>query len=400
VADEPTTFESIVDWPWTNGANLTIMGTYLDFCATTPVDPRVSEVVRHYMEVEFGNAGSRTHLYGQHAAAAVEEARALVAASASAKADEVFFTSGATEANNLAILGLGRHAEESGRRHCLALAIEHKAVLEPLHALAQACDIEVELVPVSDTGWVDPDDLAARLRPDTLMVSTMHANNETGVLQPLDEIGAVLDGHPAFWHVDAAQAFGKVDLKVERIDLVSVSGHKIFGPMGIGALVARRRGYQRPPLSPLMYGGGQERGMRPGTVPVPLVAGLGEACRLASSERAKRAAACQDERDRLVSAFERLEPLYNGDQAHVLPHVANLSVPGLDAEAAMMLLRDLVAISNGSACTSSTYEPSHVLTAMGLDGERAIGALRISWSHESVDVDWQAVVERLADALR
>lgn len=376
------------------------MATYLDFCATTPVDPRVSEVVRYFMEEEFGNAGSRTHLYGQHAATAVEEARSNIAASASARADEVFFTSGATEANNLAILGLGPYAEETGRRHCLALAIEHKAVLEPLQALSHGRDVEVELIPVSERGWVDPDDIAARLRPDTLLVSTMHANNETGVLQPLHEIGSVLEGHPAFWHVDAAQTFGKIELGVDRIDLVSLSGHKLFGPMGVGALVARRRGYQRPPLSPLMYGGGQERGIRPGTVPVPLVAGLGEACRLASLERDKRVASCQDERDRLVAAFKRLEPLYNGDQAHVLPHVVNLSVPGLDAEAAMMILRDLVAISNGSACTSSTYEPSHVLTAMGLDEERCMGALRISWSHESVDVDWQAVADRLADALR
>lgn len=376
------------------------MPIYLDFCATTPVDPRVVEVVRHYMEDEFGNAGSRTHLYGQRAATAVEEARSLVAAGASAKADEVFFTSGATEANNLAILGLAKHAEETGRRHCLALAIEHKAVLEPLQALAYACNVEVELVPVSDRGWVDPDDIASRLRPDTLLVSTMHANNETGVLQPLNEISAALDGHPAYWHVDAAQTFGKVPVTAERIDLVSLSGHKLFGPMGIGALVARRRGYQRPPLTPLMHGGGQERGLRPGTVPVPLVAALGEACRLATLDRDKRAAACADERDRLIGAFEQLEPLYNGDQEFVLPHVVNLSVPGLDAEAAIMLLRDQVAISNGSACTSSTYEPSHVLTAMGLDAERTMGALRISWSHTSVDVEWQAIVERLIDSLR
>lgn len=376
------------------------MAIYLDFCATTPVDPRVSAVVRHYMEDEFGNAGSRTHQFGHHAATAVEEARRVVAACASAKTDEVFFTSGATEANNLAILGLRRHAEETGRRHCLALAIEHKAVLEPMQALTYACDVEVELVPVSDSGWVDPDDIASRLRPDTLLVSTMHANNETGVLQPLDEIGSVLDGHPAYWHVDAAQTFGKVELTAERIDLVSVSGHKLYGPMGIGALVARRRGYQRPPLGPLMYGGGQERGLRPGTVPVPLVAGLGEACRLAAVERGERDSSCQAERDRLASAFEQLEPLFNGDQERVLPHVVNLSVPGLDAEAAMMVLRDLVAISNGSACTSSTYEPSHVLTAMGLDEERAMGALRISWSHKSVDVEWRAIVERLVDSLR
>ena len=377
------------------------MGAYLDFCATTPVDARVSSVVQHYMETEFGNAGSRTHEYGMMAARAVEEARSQVAEGCGAKPEEVLFTSGATEANNLALLGLGLHAQGTGCRHALALAIEHKAVLEPLEALAKAQGVEVEHVPVGECGWVEPDEVSKRLRPDTYVVSTMHANNETGVVQPLSDIADVLRDHPAFWHVDAAQSFGKCDgLAEERIDLISMSGHKLYGPMGVGALIARRRGYQSPPLTPLMFGGGQERGMRPGTVPVPLVAGLGEACRLALSERDKRSSACAAERSRAVGALEVLEPIFNGDQDRVLPHVMNLSIPGLDAEAAMMILRDLVAISNGSACTSSSYEPSHVLTAMGIPPERAARAIRISWSHDPVIVDWVEVAERLAAALR
>ena len=207
--------------------------------------------------------------------------------------------------------------------------------------------------------------------------------------------------HPAYWHVDAAQTFGKIGgLAEERIDLISVSGHKLFGPMGVGALVARRRGYERPPLTPLMFGGGQERGLRPGTVPVPLVAGLGEACRLALSEQEKRSSACVAERSRVTRAFESLEPICNGDQERMLPHVMNLSIPRLDAEAAMMILRDLVAISNGSACTSSSYEPSHVLSAMGLTPDRSSGALRVSWSHDPVRVDWVEVADRLSNALR
>lgn len=377
------------------------VGAYLDFCATTPVDSRVSAMVRHYMETDFGNAGSRSHEYGVTAARAVEEARSHTAAVCEAKTDEVVFTSGATEANNLALLGLASHAHATGRLHALALAIEHKAVLEPLQSLEVTHNIEVELVPVTERGWVDPDDIADRLRPDTFVVSTMHANNETGVVQPLGEIADTLGDHPAYWHVDAAQSYAKTGgLAHKRIDLISMSGHKLYGPMGVGALIARRRGYARCPLQPLMFGGGQERGLRPGTVPVPLVAGLGEACRLATAEQDCRSSACAAQRDRVISAFEALEPIYNGDQRRVLPHVMNLSIPGLDAEAAMMILRDVVAVSNGSACTSSSYEPSHVLTAMDLEPRRAEGALRISWSHTPVDVDWAEVTSRLTAALR
>ena len=376
-------------------------GTYLDFCATTPVDPRVSAVALHYMEADFGNAGSRTHEYGLEAARAVEVARSHLADVCEAQSDEVVFTSGATEANNLAVLGLAAHAQSTGRLHALALAIEHKAVLEPLEALADAHGINVELIQVSDQGWVDPAEIADRLRSDTFLVSTMHANNETGVMQPLAEIADQLGDHPAYWHVDAAQTYAKTaGLSNKRIDLISMSGHKLYGPMGVGALIARRRGYERPPLRPLMFGGGQERGLRPGTVPVPLVAALGEACRLAWLERDERSLACAAERRKVAAAFETLDAVCNGDQQQVLPHVLNLSIPGLDAEAAMMILRDLVAVSNGSACTSSSYEPSHVLAAMGLAPQRAEGALRISWSHEPVRVDWTEVTDRLVTALR
>ncbi len=377
------------------------MAAYLDFCATTPVDARVSAVVCHYMETEFGNAGSRTHEFGHAAARAVEEARSHVAAVCDARPDEVVFTSGATEANNLALLGLAAHAESSGQLHALALAIEHKAILEPLQALADTHNAEVELIPVSQSGWVDPSEISDRLRSDTFLVATMHANNETGIVQPIAEIADVLRDHPAYWHVDAAQTYAKINgLSNERIDLLSMSGHKLYGPMGVGALITRRRGYQRPPLRPLMFGGGQERGLRPGTVPVPLVAGLGEACRLAKAEQSKRLSACAAQRFKVTDAFESLDAVFNGDQQRALTHVTNLSIPGLDAEAAMMILRDIVAVSNGSACTSSTYEPSHVLAAMGLTPQRVGGSLRISWSHEPASVNWEEVVSLLTAALR
>lgn len=374
-----------------------MLAAYLDNNATTPVDPQVAEVVSRFLTEDYGNAGSRTHSFGATAAKAVEEARASVAAVVGARPDEVIFTSGATEANNLALLGLADSAETSGKRHIVTTSVEHKAVLEPLEHLVKRHGFEVSFLPVDHRGWATADALAASLRPDTLLVSTMHVNNETGVELPLEAYAEVLSGHPAWWHVDGAQGFGKrlEALRLDRVDLISVSGHKVFGPKGIGALLARRRGYERPPISPLMFGGGQERGLRPGTLPVALIAGLGEAARLALAEHEWRVDRCRAFRDDLLAAIGGLDYWANGDQERVLPHVINISVRGIDAEAAIVATRDLVAISNGSACTSSSYEPSHVLTAMGLEPDRIGGALRISWSHLSPEVDWSQFADRL-----
>lgn len=369
---------------------------YLDCNATTPVDPRVSEFVRHFLDAEFGNAGSRTHEYGLTAKRAVQRAREDVAAVVDAKPDEVVFTSGATESTNLAILGLARAAEASGRRHIITTAIEHKAVLEPVGELGRL-GFEIALLPSSTGGWVDPDSLKAALRPDTWLVSIMHVNNETGVIQPLNELAAQVADHPAYFHVDAAQGFGKdlTPLRNRRIDLISASGHKIFAPKGVGALIARRRKYSRPPLTPLCFGGGQERGLRPGTLPVALIAGFGLAARLACAESSARLEYCRQFRQALVDAIDPLEPCYNGDTDRVLPSVVNVSFPGLDSEALMVALKNLIAISNGSACTSSSYEPSHVLRAMGCTSEQIQGAIRISWCHMTPSVDWEHVVREI-----
>jgi len=221
-------------------------------------------------------------------------------------------------------------------------------------------------------------------------------------VQPIAEIAALLEATDVRFHVDAAQAFGKKPelLSHPRIDLISVSGHKIYGPKGIGALVARRRGYQRTPLHPLTYGGGQERGLRPGTLPVPLIAGLGEAARLSIRDHEARARRVTSIRAAMLEAVEPLAPHFNGDQSRTLAHAASFSVPGVDSEAAMVALKDTVAISNGSACTSQNYEPSHVLVAMGLPDEVVRGALRLSWCHLTPDVPWNEVVDRLADLKR
>jgi len=366
---------------------------YLDCNATTPIDPRVLDEVVHYLAVEFGNPGSTSHEYGQRAKRAVERAREAVAAVVAAERDEVIFTSGATESNNLAILGLAAHGERTGRKHIVSTQIEHKAVLEPLAYLAGQ-GFDVTLVPPNRGGWVEPAAVRAALRSDTLLVSVMHVNNETGVIQPLDEIAEALADHPAYFHTDAAQGFGKEMrlLRNQRIDLISVSGHKIYAPKGIGALIARRREFKRPPLTPLMYGGGQERGLRPGTLPVPLIVGVGKACELALAEHEFRAEACRKFKQQLLTALADLKPVINGDLERMLPHVVNLSFPGLDSDAVMLALKELAALSNGSACTSASYEPSHVLRAMHLGDETVRGALRWSWCHLTPQIDWESLV--------
>jgi cysteine desulfurase len=373
---------------------------YLDYNATTPVDGRVAQEVLLYMAQEFGNAGSRTHTFGQIAKQRVNRAREEVAAIVAGRPDEIIFTSGATESDNLAILGLADYGESTGRKHIISTQIEHKAVLEPLHVL-QTRGFDVDLLAPTEGGWVRAEDVHAALRPDTLLVSVMAVNNETGVIQPLQEIAETLAGHQAFFHVDAAQAVGKLGepLRDQRIDLMSISGHKICAPKGIGALLTRRRHYNRPPLKPLMYGGGQERGLRPGTLPVSLIAGLGLASRLAVEEQEDHVAACQAIRGQLLAALSPLGLVFNADPDRTVASTLNFSIPGVDAEAAIVALKDVAAVSNGSACTSETREPSHVLTAAGLSTERIDGALRLSWGPGSREVPAELIAERLASLM-
>jgi cysteine desulfurase len=373
---------------------------YLDYNSTAPVDPRVAEEVMTYMAFEFGNAGSRTHSYGQRAKERVKQARGELAAVVAAQLDEVIFTSGATESDNLAILGLAAHGEASGKRHIISTQIEHKAVLEPLEIL-RARGFEVELLSPNQGGWVAPEAVAAALRPDTLMVSVMAVNNETGVIQPLQEIADLLHGHDAYFHVDAAQAFGKLiePLRNARIDLLAVSGHKIGGPKGIGALICRRRGYNRVPLRPLMFGGGQERGLRPGTLPVALIAGLGTASALALKEAKQRLQDAMEIREQLLTALTPLGAELNGDLDRTVASTLNVSIPGVDSEAAIVALKDIVALSNGSACTSQAYEHSHVLTAAGFPQSRVEGALRLSWGPGTTKIPYEEIARRLRGLL-
>lgn len=369
------------------------MPVYLDCAATTPVDPRVRAEMLRFLDEDFGNAGSRTHEWGSRARAAVERARDQVAVAASAKRGDVIFTSGATESNNLAILGL---ASASGGRHVVSTAIEHHAVLEPLAELRRR-GFDVTLIAPDDSGAIDADAIAAAVRPDTRLVSVMHVNNETGIVQPVVDIAERLAGHSAFMHVDAAQSFAREveALGHPRIDLISASAHKINGPKGVGALIARRRGRAHPPLQPLMFGGGQERGLRPGTIPVHLVVGFGLAAELAVAERDVRAARCAGFRQALMSGLAPLAPAVNGDPARAVSYIVNLSFPGIEADVVIDAWRELAGISNGAACTAQSYTCSHVLGAMKVPAPRMDEAVRLSWCASTPEPDWAAMVRAL-----
>ena len=338
---------------------------------TTPVDPRVREEVLLYLDQEFGNAGSRTHDFGRRARNAVESARDRVAAVVSAARGDVFFTSGATESNNLAILGLYEHGRTAGRTHVITTRIEHHAVLEPVTELERR-GFDGHMARSHARGMGGAGRGARSLRPETLLVSIMHANNETGVLQPVAVVADALGDHPAFFHVDAAQGFGKdvPALLHKRIDLISVSGHKIHAPKGVGALILRRRNSDRPPVQPLMLGGGQERGLRPGTLPVHLIAGLGKAAELALAEGADARPMLPRVSQATPRGLAPLDPVIHGDPNASLPNIVNLSIPGIDAESAMEAWSDLVAVSDGAACTSASYTCSHVLSAMGMPADQ------------------------------
>ncbi|MEZ9929692.1 cysteine desulfurase DndA [Vibrio breoganii] len=370
------------------------MTAYLDMNATSPVLKPVADLVYKLLIEDYGNAGSRTHEFGQKAKAAVTLARKQVADVVNADASEVIFTSGATESNNIALLGLKDFGERENKRHIITTRIEHKAVLEPIEQLAKK-DFKVSYLEVGESGVVDPNELASLLTEDTLFVSIMHVNNETGSIQPIEQICEVLRFSDAYLHVDAAQSFGKISdsLKNERIDLISASGHKVYAPKGVGALIMRKRGFIKPPLKPIMFGGGQEKGLRPGTLAVPLIAGFGLACEIAKKNEAEWQKHAQSLKDSLVTELDKVEAQYNGMNSS--PFTLNFSVPGVNSESLMVALKGVAAFSNGSACTSSSYTPSHVLSAMGLEEDRIAGAVRLSWGSMTESLPINDILERI-----
>lgn len=370
------------------------MVTYLDVAATTRVDPRVADVVLRWMTEDFGNAGSRTHEYGTRAKKAVQEARTFLAGTVGAKTEEIIFTSGATESNNIALLGMEPYGAKHQRRHIITSAIEHKAVIEPLVHL-QSKGFEVDFLEPGPSGRITTEAVLEKLRPDTLLVSLMHVNNETGVIQPVAELAEKLREMPTYFHVDAAQGYGKLpeDLKAP-IDLISISGHKIGAPKGVGVLVTRRRGWDKAPLEPIMFGGGQERKLRPGTLAVPLIMGLYEAAKMFQEGRGNWERETRAMRERILAALGKTRFQINGDAEHSVPHILNVTFDGLNAEALIVRLKEQVAVATGSACTSASYTPSHVLTAMGLPTETATNGLRFSWFPNQVaDFDPEGLAE-------
>jgi cysteine desulfurase len=374
---------------------------YLDHQATTPVDPRVLEAMLPFFREDFGNAASRSHVYGWRAEGAVDDARERIAAAlGAADPSEVVFTSGATESNNLALKGVARANRRRGR-HLVSVATEHRAVLDPLRALERE-GFEVTLLPVDADGLVDVAAVRGALRDDTLLVSVMAANNEIGVLQPVAEIGAVCREQGVLLHTDAAQAAGKVPLDVEAagIDLLSLSGHKLYGPKGIGALYVRRR-RPRIRLEPLFHGGGHERGLRSGTLPVPLVVGLARALDLCVEEREPEAKRQTELRERLWRALcGQLDGVVrNGHPERRLPGNLNVSFEGVDGERLLLDLRG-VACSSGSACSSAVPEPSHVLAALGRPPALARASLRLGLGRGTTAAEVDAAAREIVAAVR
>jgi cysteine desulfurase len=349
---------------------------YLDYAATTPVDPRVAEKMIPYLTELFGNQASRSHAYGWRAEAAVETARAQVAELVGADPKEIIWTSGATESDNLAIKGAARFHRQKGN-HLITLATEHKAVLDPMRELERE-GFKVTYLNPEANGLVDLAAFQAALTPETILASVMLVNNEIGVIQDIAALGTICRERGILFHVDAAQATGKVpiDLKTLPVDLMSFSAHKIYGPQGIGALYVRRR--PRVHLEPLIHGGGHERGLRSGTLPTHQIVGMGEAYRLAGESMGSENERIRALRDRFLAGIADMEEVYlNGDLEARVPHNLNVSFNFVEGESLMMAVKEL-AVSSGSACTSASLEPSHVLRALGRSDELAHSSLRIT----------------------
>jgi len=349
---------------------------YMDYQATTPVDKRVLDAMLPYFTEKFGNPHSRTHKYGWEAEDAVEDAREKVAALIKADPKEIIFTSGATESNNLAIKGVAAFYGKEDKKHIITVVTEHKCVLDTCRHLSEE-GFNITYLPVQSNGLIDLEDLKNAITDKTILVSIMAVNNEIGVIQPLKEIGKICREKGIFFHTDAAQAFGKIDLDVNEmnIDLLSISGHKIYGPKGIGALFVRRK--PRVRLSAIINGGGQERGMRSGTLAPALIAGLGKAAEIAKNEMHEEMARIKKLTDKFYNAITSQVPdvYLNGDAIHRVPGNLNLSFAYIEGESMIMAIKDL-AVSSGSACTSASLEPSYVLKSIGITDDLAHTSIR------------------------
>ncbi|MGJ9417360.1 IscS subfamily cysteine desulfurase [Massilia sp. CMS3.1] len=366
---------------------------YMDYSATTPVDPRVADKMIPFLREQFGNPASRSHMYGWSAEAAVEEARAHVAALVGADPREIIWTSGATESNNLAIKGAANFYKTKGK-HIITVKTEHKAVLDTVRELERV-GFEATYLEPQDNGLITVEQLAAAIRPDTILVSVMLVNNEIGVIQPIDAIGELCRSKGIIFHCDAAQATGKlhIDLEKTKCDLMTFTAHKTYGPKGIGALYVRRK--PRVRLEAQMHGGGHERGLRSGTLPTHQIAGMGEAFRIAKEEMDTEIVRITALRDRLAKGLMEIEEAYiNGDMTNRVPHNLNVSFNYVEGESLIMAIKD-IAVSSGSACTSASLEPSYVLRALGRSDELAHSSIRFTIGRFTTEEDIDFTIDLL-----
>ncbi|MFB6306681.1 MAG: cysteine desulfurase family protein [Flavobacteriales bacterium] len=372
---------------------------YLDHHATTPVDERVFEEMKPYFMDEFGNAASNDHDAGRRAKQAVDNSRQQIAELINAEKDDVIFTSGATESNNISLLGVARAYEDEGN-HIVTTNVEHNAVLDPCEKLEED-GFDVTYLPVNEDGLIEPKQVVQAIRDDTILVSVMTANNEIGTLMPIDEIGSITSEHGVVFHTDAAQATGYIPLDVEEmnIDLMSMSAHKMYGPKGIGALYVRRVN-PRIDLEPIIYGGGHERGLRSGTLNVPSIVGFGKAAEITSNNLKERSLELQEMRDWFWEEVqERLDEVeLNGHPEKRLPHNLNIFIRGVEAQSLIVKLDD-IALSTGSACTSAKVEPSHVLMALGFGEKRAHQSIRFGLGKNNTKEELKKALGRLDESI-
>ncbi len=378
------------------------MKEYLDFNATSPVSDETAKYMLQYLTEDFGNAGSRTHQTGSNAKKLVMESRESISKIFDADFSELIFTSGATESNNLAIFGLKKNALENGKNHIITSEIEHKAILDPAKEM-ELQGFKVSYVKPNKDGSIKASDVMKVVSEKTFLISIMHANNETGVINDINEIFSEIKSKDPriFTHTDMAQTFAKtrLDCTSKNIDMASISAHKFFGPKGIGALLVRKNDGRSLPISPLMFGGGQEKGIRPGTLPVHLIAGMSHACKESRQNAENWHKKCEELKNEAIKSFKNLDHRIYGDINNTLPNTLSISFSDIHAEALIVCLKDVAEISTGSACTSASYTPSHVLTSMGLDEDEATRIVRFSWSPKTNGLVWKKIANKIETLL-
>lgn len=376
------------------------MGIYLDNNSSSPIDERVLAVMVDVYLNSYGNADSRTHNHGEQARIIVENARKQVASLLEVTSSEVFFTSGSTESNNITIQGLEEYALKTNKKHIITSAIEHKSILETVNMMKKK-GFDVDIVNPNLSGQINVQEILDKVRDDTLLVSVMHVNNETGIIQPVDRLGTELDKRNILFHVDATQSCGKLvdEIRNLKYNMLSFSAHKLKGPQGVGVLILKKKKYKLPPVKNIMYGGQQEGGIRPGTIPVALVAGCGKACEIAEKEYRENSQKCKLLKVILEELLKKsnVNYHYNGAQQYCIDSSVNICFKGVMSEALMLSSKQYCSVSNGSACTSKSYSPSYVLQAMGIPTEDIENSIRISWGPETNEIEFRDNINKMVE---